>query len=356
MAEGEIPNSGPFSEYGGLPGIMTLLQGLFGGGSSSQSDANSPEGLQAAMGLLGPLLGEFNNGDYSPAAADRDSEATVQQIIRQMSETGNPIIQGAEQSGGGYSSTTASLLRNDLASRIVQAGAAEKANTKTKYAAARQAQVSQVLSLIKIIADAHRTQAIQNQTQGLIDNTNARRAAAAAAAASALKGLTQKPQAGGNKPGKGGGGGGGKPGKNDESPAGKDYSNYESGRETEEDARSNDPDYKTGELTDANFPNDDVLGADLRGDNQESNNELNADPFDIFHNEGGNNEDFGDLFGDLDSLGDVDLSNIDLGDIGDIPDFTFEDLPPDFWISDGGSGDGSDGGGGWDMDGEDFGP
>lgn len=342
MAAAEIPNSTPFGEFGGMQGIMQILQGIFGGSSSSQSDSNSPEGMQSAMALFSQLMPDLGTNDYSAGAAERDSKGAVDQIIQHMTETGNPIIQGGEQGSGGYSSSTAGLLRNDLAARIAQAGAAEVSNTKTKYAAARGTQVAQIVSLIKIIADAHRTQAINNQTQGLKDNTSARNAAAGAAALAALKGATSaKPGSSAGQPNKPGGAGAG--GKQPDKPG--DYK--ETGRETEEDARQNDPNYPGN---DPNSSGDESAGLDMpqmAGDESAGldMNAINADPFALMGEVGNPELPAMDDIPTLDGLADLGLDQ----PMDNLPDMTFDDPVPDFTIDTGDTGIGDpSGGGGWE--------
>lgn len=339
-AAGHITGEQPFSEFGGVQGLLGILGTLFGTGGSENSDANSPEGMQAAQQLFAMLMPGLTSDDFSPEAATRDASAAFGGIFRQMAEAGMPVIQGAEGVSGGYNSTSAALLRNDLGARIGEAQANKLTSTKTSYAAAQQGKISQILALIKIISDAHRTQAINRQTQGLANNTDARRAAAAAAAAAALKNAL-KPQSGKN-PQKPGGGGGTKPSGDGPMPRSAD-------RETEEDARQNDPDYGNGDnpsgdplreyyddglsgrQTEEDARQEDPFYGDSSGyyDSEGNLHADNDDPFALMGEIGDQPfDEIGDFPG-LDDLGDLgDLGDLwGDGDLGDIPDFDFEDFP-----------------------------
>src|SRR5258706_13508228 len=116
-----IPEVSPF---GDINSLMELLKGIFGTAGNTSENQSSPEGLAATMALFQQLLPGLMSEDFSSAAAERDSKGGVDQIIRQMMEQGMPQIAGAENASGGYNSTAASLLKNDLTSRTAAEGAA----------------------------------------------------------------------------------------------------------------------------------------------------------------------------------------------------------------------------------------
>lgn len=185
-----IPDQGILSDLGGPNGLMTLLNGLFGTSGGGTSDSTSPEALDAATTLFQGLLPSITGTDFSPEAATRDAQGQVDQIIRNMTEStsaGVPAITSAENMNGGYGGTTTGLLKNDLASRIASAGASQVATVKSNYASARTQQLAAVVGLINAMANAHKSTASTNKTNGQVNNSTAQKAAAALAAAAALK-------------------------------------------------------------------------------------------------------------------------------------------------------------------------
>ena len=180
----EIPEN---NGLGDISQLMTILNQLFGGGSSTEGNENSPEAMATAQMFLPLLTSMFTSGDFSPEAAVRDSQGEVQLMMKQLIEGGMPGIQGAEGVSGGYNSTTAQLLRNDLATRAAGQGAARVSQVKNQYAGTKNAQAMMMIQLINAMSNANRNRTNNTTTKGVADNANARRAAAAAAALAALK-------------------------------------------------------------------------------------------------------------------------------------------------------------------------
>lgn len=284
-------NGGGFGDIQSLINIFTQLFG--GGGSNTTGDSQSPEALTAAQNLMTLLGPEFNSGQFSPEQADRDSAGQVTQIIRQMTEAGLPVITGAENASGGYNSTAGLLLKNDLATRTAEAGAARIAATRTQYASARSAQISQMIMLIRAMSDAHRTNTTNTTTNALINSTNARRAAAAAAAAAALRAMTRgrNPASAGAKPPK--------PPKPPNSPSANPADPSSPGDESE------GMGFPPGELP-QDINRDDVLGLDMTGD-PSIDDTSQIDDFD-----------HGGAIPDV-----IDNGVIDLGDLGNVNPETF---------------------------------
>lgn len=359
-AGGRIPEGGT-----DLDRILALIPGLFPG--STTDNTNSPAALDASSQLLPLLMQMFTSGDFSVQAADKDSAGAVQSIINGMLQSGMPGISGSESISGGYNSTTAQLLRNDLATRAAEAGAARKDSTRLAYASQRNSQGGLIVQLINAMANAQRSRTTSTSATGN------QAAAGTAALLAALKALTGGKGSGGGqapKPSPGAGGGGSKPGAEpDTSGTG---GSGAGGRESEEDARQNDPLYQSGGGTgnNPNSPAGDPFAEDpyevdqFLGDNSVTRDDSNNDPYQIdqsrddgglFNNNGGGNPgdgftdnfDFGDMgLGDFNfDLGDFSGGNNDFGNFGDFGgdggfDFSFFD---DF-------GGGGDTGGGYSID------
>lgn len=180
-----VPNTA-----GDLQQWLSLFTGLFGQNTNSTSTNQSPEGLSAAMGILPMILNMVTAQDYSPGAAEKDSGPAVMLLLKQAMEQGMPAIAGAENSAGGYNSTTAALMRNDLSSRAAAEGAALIAKNKATYGALRTGQANSLISLINSIINASRVQTSSTSTGA---SPAARNAALGAAAAGGLANALKKP-------------------------------------------------------------------------------------------------------------------------------------------------------------------
>lgn len=295
-----MPDPTTFPETGGgfgdLQSLINIFQQLFGGGgTNTQGESQSPEALAAAQSMMGLLGPEFTNGQFSPEQADRDSAGQVQAIIRQMTESGMPGIQTGENSAGAYNSTAAQLLRNDLATRTAEAGAARVATTRTQYASARQSQINSMIALITAMSNAHRTNSTNSATNALLNAQNTRNAARAAAAAAALRALT-----GGGKPS-------GKPPSNKPT---KVPQQRETTNPNEPDTSAQDDMDHAGNGLPEDINRDDVLGLDLTGaDLVDDTSQI--DDFD-----------HGGAISEVTNTGNTDV--IDLGDLGGLNPETFQ--------------------------------
>lgn len=311
-----IPVDSPFADFGGPQGLIDLFTQLFGGGGTTTTgDTQSPEAVQAAQSLMAVLGPELTNNDFSNAAAERDSTGAIQSIIRQMTESGLPTITTGENAAGGYNSTAASLLKNDLATRTAEAGAAKLSATKTSYATARQGQIAQIINLIRTMATAHTQNVTTTQRNALLNQNNTRNAAAAAGAAALLRALT----------GKGNGGKAPTPaGKTPAAPKVPDAQAPNPGEAGHEDESlgldMTNPNGPTGNPVNDQINNDDVLGLDLTGGDIPGPDTSAEDDLD-----------HGGALGTVSFTGEVgqgDPGVIDLGALGDTtsPDFNFSDL------------------------------
>lgn len=201
--EGEIPESSLFGDLGDL---IPLLNSLFGTEQNQSVTENSPEGQAAAQQLMPILMQMLTSQDFSQEAAGRDAQGQVDMIIKQMLEGGIPNILNAENVSGGYAGTTAALLKNDLASRAAGEGANRIASVRNQYAGQRNAQSTLLIQLINAMTNANRVRNTSNNNQGLVQNSNAQRAAGLAALAAMAGNKKPKPP---KKPPEMGGGGGG---------------------------------------------------------------------------------------------------------------------------------------------------
>src|SRR6185369_7077530 len=142
-ADGTIPESDPF---GDITNIINIIKGIFGQQGNTTESTTSPAG--DAMGQLLPqLLQMFQQNDFSQAAAVRDSQGSVDQILQQMAEK-FPELVAPEAASGAYNSTTKQLLSNNLAARAAAEAAAKVSGTKTSYATAQAQQVAQLIGLM----------------------------------------------------------------------------------------------------------------------------------------------------------------------------------------------------------------
>jgi hypothetical protein len=181
---------------------------LFGTEQNQTVTENSPEGSAAAQQLMPILLQMLTSQDFSQEAAGRDAQGQVDMIIKQMMEGGIPNILNAENISGGYAGTTATLLKNDLASRAAGEGANRIATVRNQYAGQRNAQSTLMIQLINAMTNANRVRSTSTNNQGLVQNRNAQRAAGLAALLAMLNGK-KKPDknTSGKKPPEMGGGG-----------------------------------------------------------------------------------------------------------------------------------------------------
>lgn len=194
MPDGTIATPNP---AGDIQSWVNLLGSIFGTSGSTNSNTTSPEGLQAGTSLLPILMQMLTSSDFSPDAAERDSQPAVQLILKQLMESGIPQISGQEGSAGAYNSTTSALLKNDLAARGAAEGAALIAKNKATYGALRTGQANSLIGLINSIINANRQTQTNTTTPNLASNTAARNAALAGLAAGAARNLTKPPPPGG---------------------------------------------------------------------------------------------------------------------------------------------------------------
>jgi hypothetical protein len=180
-----IPEANPMND---IQGLLNIISSIFG----QQGNSNVTEGSQPAMDainqLLPTLISQFQTNDFSPEAAVKDSQPLIDQIVKDLAEKGIPLVNQGEQAGGGYSSTTASLLKNDLASSAAAKGAAQVSATKTAYSQARQMQMMQLISLIGQLRASSLTRTTTN-TSGALSNQG-QNAAGIAALLGLIRSLT----------------------------------------------------------------------------------------------------------------------------------------------------------------------
>lgn len=186
-----VPNTaGDFQQW------ANFLGSIFGTTGNSSSSETSPEGLNAAMSVWPMILQMVMSQDFSPQQAEKDSGPAVMQILRQAMESGIPMISGAENSAGGYNSTTSALMRNDLEARAAAEGAALIARNKATYGALRTGQANSLIALINAITNSNRVRNTTTTTPNLASNPAARNAALGAAAAGGLANALKKPNTG----------------------------------------------------------------------------------------------------------------------------------------------------------------
>lgn len=364
MAGAEIPE---------IPGmnindLMGLFNGLFGTNSTTTGTDGSPQGAAASMAFLAPLLSQFFSSDFSPEAAARDSQGSINLIMQQAMESGLVPILGGENASGGYNGTTAALLKNDLASRTAAQGAAQLAQVKSQYAGQKNAQATLIISLINALTNASRTRTSSTNNQGLLNNPNAQKAAAAAGLAEMARRAAQaaSKDAGGKKPSKSPNKGpkqdtGGGQQQSDEQ-ALNDIARemgYGAGdKDDPNEVLTSSPTQETDqELIDRSGLNE---YSDAIANRQDESSDPNYDPYDFMGNmgqdqpgEGGGQDTSGDInFDQLDPFDPVDTSGMDLPDITDLfgdnsldntsSDFDFTDMDfldttsPDFTLDDSG--------------------
>jgi hypothetical protein len=176
-----VPNAA-----GDISNWLNVFGQAFGLTGNSSSDSVSPEGLGAGMSVLPLILQMITAQDYSPDAAEKDSGPAVMLLLKQAMEQGMPGIANAENQAGGYDSTTAGLLRNDLSSRAAGEGAALIAKNKATYGALRNGQANSLIALINAITNASRRTTTSSTTPNLASSRAARAAALGALAAGAL--------------------------------------------------------------------------------------------------------------------------------------------------------------------------
>lgn len=199
MPDGTIATPNP---AGDIQSWVNLLGSIFGTTGNTNSNTTSPEGLAAGSSLLPILMQMLTSSDFSPEAAERDSQPAVQLILKQLMESGIPQISGQEGSAGAYNSTTSALLKNDLAARGAAEGASLIAKNKATYGALRTGQANSLIGLINSIINANRQTQTTTTTPNVASNTAARNAALAGLAAGAARNLTKPPPPGGiAKPG-----------------------------------------------------------------------------------------------------------------------------------------------------------
>lgn len=197
MPDGEIPSTGGI---GDLNSLLELFKGIFGSGTNSDTNQNSPTALAGIQTLLPMLLQNLTSGDFSRESAIKDSQGEVDDIIKQLKDSGIPLISQQQNNAGAYNSTTASLLANDLASRAAGQGALAQGKTIDAYARLQQNKVTQLIALINSAVGAERNTITRNQTPGLKDNVAARNTALAGLLAGLLGKGNGKPSSGGAKP------------------------------------------------------------------------------------------------------------------------------------------------------------
>lgn len=331
-----IPDPGAF---GDLSQITELIRGLFP--TNVDSSEVSPAGLDAGNALLPMLMQMFQSSNFSPQQADADSADAVSRIVRQAIEGGMPGIAGAENIGGGYNTTTAGLLRNDLAVKAGEAGAARRDSTRLAYAGQKNAQGTQLIALINALTNAQR---LKGQTTS---NKGNAAAAGTTALLALLRSMMNSNKQNGSK--------GQPPSQNKPANSANKPAPSTQG-EVNRDGVPSDKPYTPFE---ENYPDGEVPVKDPYEVDQENmgNQEvppidpyevdMAGDPFDMT-GDIGNGVDFtsGD-FGDLSTADFGDLG--DLGNLGDLTDWgDFSDIGNEDWSFLDGFGDGTGGDGGGD--------
>lgn len=184
-----IPTTG--GGLGNLQALANLLPALFGQNQSTSTETVSPEGLDSSMQVIMMLMQELLQGDFSQGAADADSAKLMEGLFKQILEGNLPGINGAEAASGGYNSTTAALMRNDLRARMAAEGAKVNVQLKNQYANNRNAQVNSLIQAINAAIRARQVQNTNQNKQGALQ-TPAGKAAAAMGAAQKGAGMLSK--------------------------------------------------------------------------------------------------------------------------------------------------------------------
>lgn len=343
MPDGTIPETGGL---GDINQFIQMLTSLFGGGGSTvNSNSQSPEALNASMGLFATLLPELFSGDFSSESAQRDAMGQVELILKDLMENKLPLVAQAEGGAGAYSSTTSALLKNDLSARAAAEGAGRIATTKQQYATIRADKVGKLIQLIQAMAQANKVSNQNTRNNGALDSNTRRRNAALAAAAGALsRGSRNRDR---NNPLR-------LPNPRQQNNDGT-YGGVDTSRD-DSNANDNGPTPGTGgsdlegEGSGGQLgydPNQDGGAYDTRGLGEDQDftevdsegNPLGGDPFEV---QGELGEPDG--FGGLDDLGNVDFNfgDLDFSFLENIPEPDFGDLIDTGDLGD--IGDGSDGG------------
>ena len=84
----------------------------------------------------------LSDTSYSKESAIADAKAAADAMAKSVLEAGAPGVAGAAKAGGGYDSTTQTMLQNDLATRASSAGSQVILDTISKYNAAQAAAIA----------------------------------------------------------------------------------------------------------------------------------------------------------------------------------------------------------------------
>jgi len=102
--------------------------------ASSGTQKTSVDFDEAAKEALDASLADTS---YSKGAAISDAKAAADAMAKSVLEAGAPGVASTARGGGGYDSTTETMLQNDLATRAGSAGSQVILDTIAKYSAAQ---------------------------------------------------------------------------------------------------------------------------------------------------------------------------------------------------------------------------
>lgn len=136
----------------GLVGAYSKYQnasaGASGGSSSSFNSGISEAGEAARQNAYNILSSVLGDSAYSKENAIKDSQGQIKAIFDQYAKSDLPKIYQAGVTSGGYNSPTQQMLANDAFAQATAKGQASMADNIMRYAQARQAQLSPLISLL----------------------------------------------------------------------------------------------------------------------------------------------------------------------------------------------------------------
>lgn len=177
-----IPEVGAFGDLSGIIDTLNKILGTNSNGTESTNLGGDASG--ALQAFVSRFLPTFDANQYSPENADKDAATITDQIIKQFQENDLPDIFSAQNTSGGYNSTTAQLLADDARARAVGKASKSAVDLRDSYAKQRQAQTEQFLKLVLGLAAVNRSTSKQSTTGA--SSQAAKNAALAAMAAKAL--------------------------------------------------------------------------------------------------------------------------------------------------------------------------
>ena len=176
-----IADPNPWLSPGGIQSLLTSL-GLVVGkdGTVSQTGTGttkevgtttktetSPEAMGFLNQILPSLISSTQSGDYSKAAAIKDSQGIVNQVMQNYKEMVLPQIFAGEASRGGYASTSKALLSNDAASRAAAQAASLVADTAIKYGGIQSQNTNALTNILNTMVNANK----QSTTSTALDKS-----------------------------------------------------------------------------------------------------------------------------------------------------------------------------------------